>query len=341
MPNSKLSLLVLVLLSFYFNSFATPARDTVCASCPVGLSTLHQALDLMQKKYYRNENINWEELRKNADDKMAGAGEDAGSVLQWCFSQIKENHSFLMSPQQARTYTKHGDEPIVREQLEKSVGPFHAELLEGQIGYIAVPWIKTTDSVLCSLIADSLQGLLQSLDSHHISKWIVDLRSNSGGNCWPMLAGIGPLLGNGTHGYFICRERWLPIQYNNGRAMNGKHCICRVNREAYIPSEACRQVAVLIGPGTSSAGEIIALAFKGYEDAKFFGQPTAGFTTGNTTFNLDDGSMLVLSVASEADRFGKTCNGKILPDEEVTASSHAGGVDATLKAAVNWLHPIY
>ena len=33
--------------------------------------------------------------------------------------------------------------------------------------------------------------------------WIVDLRGNFGGNMWPMLLSVEPLIGNGTLGYFV------------------------------------------------------------------------------------------------------------------------------------------
>ena len=33
--------------------------------------------------------------------------------------------------------------------------------------------------------------------------WIVDLRGNTGGNMWPMVAGVGPVLGNGVAGFFV------------------------------------------------------------------------------------------------------------------------------------------
>lgn len=41
------------------------------------------------------------------------------------------------------------------------------------------------------------------LDAPDLVGWIVDLRGNGGGNMWPMIAGVGPVLGEGTAGAFV------------------------------------------------------------------------------------------------------------------------------------------
>ena len=45
---------------------------------------------------------------------------------------------------------------------------------------------------------------------------MIDLRPNTGDNCWPMLAGIGPLLGEGVCGYFTDRD------LDNGLGVRGQ-----------------------------------------------------------------------------------------------------------------------
>jgi C-terminal processing protease CtpA/Prc len=36
------------------------------------------------------------------------------------------------------------------------------------------------------------------MDQGNLAGWIVDLRNNGGGNMWPMLTGIGSILGEGV-----------------------------------------------------------------------------------------------------------------------------------------------
>jgi C-terminal processing protease CtpA/Prc len=45
--------------------------------------------------------------------------------------------------------------------------------------------------------ARQIQDTIASRDRDDLIGWIVDLRSNGGGNMWPMIAGLGPILGEG------------------------------------------------------------------------------------------------------------------------------------------------
>ena len=218
------------------------------------------------------------------------------------------------------------------------MGEIKGEWLSDSIAYLTIPWVSTTDSLICEAIADSLQALIARLDTRKISRWIIDLRKNSGGNCWPMLAGIGPLLGEGVCGYFVASEQKIPIAYRNGAALQGRHVLCRVSKEGYRTQCPRNSVIVLTGRKTVSAGEIVALAFKGKEQAWLFGEPTAGLTTANATYSLSDHSMLVLTVCQEADHTGRICQGSILPDKLI--SLHPGdpaGDDIVRSEAVSWL----
>jgi len=51
-------------------------------------------------------------------------------------------------------------------------------------------------------LADSLHTSIRTLGEAGAWDWIVDLCGNGGGNMWPMLAGIGPLLGDSIVGRF-------------------------------------------------------------------------------------------------------------------------------------------
>jgi C-terminal processing protease CtpA/Prc len=210
------------------------------------------------------------------------------------------------------------------------IGDIRHELIEDDIAYISVPWIATTEPSVCTKFADSIQYLIKTFDQIGINKWIIDLRKNTGGNCWPMLAGLGPLLGNGTHGYFVSSKETIPINYQDGIVMQGKHARCVVSNPYSLLSKN-KTIVVLTGENTASAGEIIAIAFKGRKDVYLYGEPTAGLTTANASYSLSDGSMLVLTVCKEADRTGKIIEGKIHPDEIIRPSSFNG--DDEIRAA--------
>ena len=113
-----------------------------------------------------------------------------------------------------------------------------------------------------------------------VDTFVIDLRNNTGGNCWPMLAGLGPLLGNGVHGYFVSPKETIPIGYKDGASMQGKYARCIANNPYTLASDK-KTIIVLTGNKTSSAGEIVALSFKGLPNVYLYGEPTAGLTTAN------------------------------------------------------------
>ncbi len=94
---------------------------------------------------------------------------------------------------------------------------------------------------------------------------------------------------------------------------------------------------MLTGRRTVSAGEIVALAFKGRALTCLIGEPTAGLTTANATYSLSDKSMLVLTVCQEADHTGRICEGSIQPDKFIEAAGDAGD-DPAKNAAIQLAH---
>ena len=77
-----------------------------------------------------------------------------------------------------------------------------APTLPGEIGYVQVPAFSGSAEAATAL-ANDLQRAVMSADQTDPIGWIVDVRGNGGGNMWPMIAGIGPVLGEGVAGYFI------------------------------------------------------------------------------------------------------------------------------------------
>lgn len=318
-------------------SQASYANDTSLTPClKKANNLLDEAFSFMQKNYYRKNTVEWGNLISSAKRRLSSSGNcnETYDIISWCFRQLNESHSFIMPPAKAAIYNYNTGNLQQKPPIQELVGEISGELMEDGIAYLTVPWVTTTDSAICTLIADSIQQLIAGLDKQHPAGWIIDLRKNTGGNCWPMLAGIGPLLGDGVCGYFVSAKEKIPIIYNNGSAFQGKYTRCSTGKSGYKLQKDKQPIIVLTGNRTVSSGEIIALAFKGREQVFFYGEPTAGYTTANATYTLSDNSMLVLSVCQEADRNGKICEGKILPDETITIATHPGTVDPARCAAI-------
>lgn len=318
---------------------AQRAADTLEPPCiQKAGKLLDEALSFMEKTYYRRNEISWSDLGARARQQLRTAGncDDAYASISWCFKQLNERHSFVMPPAKAAVYNGDDEGPRPEPDLSDLMGELRGEWLQDSIAYLTVPWISTSDSLVCERIADSLQAVIARLDSRGISRWIIDLRKNSGGNIWPMLTGIGPLLGDGVCGYFVASGERIPIGYRDGGAFQGRHIRCCVSNKGYHTQHDRKSIVVLTGRRTVSAGEVVALAFKGRALTCLMGEPTAGLTTANATYSLSDKSMLVLTVCQEADHTGRICEGSIQPDKLIDAASTTGD-DPARDAAISWL----
>jgi len=190
------------------------------------------------------------------------------------------------------------------------------------------------------VFAEELQRLIGELESAGACRWILDLRENQGGNLWPMLAGLGPLLGDGDAGASLRPDgERRRIWYADGKAGLGDYVQLRVRGEPYRLRSAGAPVAVLQDDETASAAEIIAAAFAARPGTRSFGSATRGATTATRTFPLMDGAALMLAVASTVDRNGRVLNGPIEPDERVldTGRSEALERQPIVQAARRWL----
>lgn len=292
------------------------------------------------------ETIDWAKLRQEVDEKCADAKgiEDTHDAIHDALQQINK-HSFLIRPQQARAFYPDADEEEAGEDTIDKEEVAMPEVLmttgrriDPNISYLSMPQFGYPPAMVA--FADSLQRLIALLDSPETSGWILDLRTNSGGNCWPMLAGIGPLLGEGTCGYFIepTGENGVPWSYQDGMSYMGGGGQLSISEdlEPYELLNPRPKIAVLTGGRTMSSGEVMTVAFKGKSNTQSFGQPTGGYSTTNTNFNMPDGAIVILTVSVYADRNKQVFGDSIAPDVFV-AESDKGGEDLALAKAIEWL----
>ena len=208
-----------------------------------------------------------------------------------------------------------------------------ATLIDDRIGYLVVPAAMGRGHHGEREYAATLQTHIRLLDAN-ARGWVVDLRSNWGGNMWPMIAGLGPLLGDGVVGSFVYpngeRNHW---SYDDGGARLGDSTLVRVD-DLYELSGSNRPIAVLVGNGTTSSGEAIVVAFRGLAHARSFGSSTSGMSTAIESKRLCDGSMLGISTAAFADRFGTIHRGPLPPDVPV---EEGGSEDRVLETASLWI----
>jgi C-terminal processing protease CtpA/Prc len=244
----------------------------------------------------------------------------ANAAVRDALAKLGDHHSFLLDSAQV-----HGmDDPSPDGST-----PYNIRLISGHVGYASIAAYTAQDSATMQRYAIDFQARLRRIAKQASCGWIVDLRGNTGGNMWPMLAGIGPLLGNGAAGRFVSRDSAIAWGYTDGSAWEGVDTIVKVPNPLVLPFRSV-PVAVLTDSMTASSGESIAISFRERPRTRSFGTPTYGLTTGNEGYDLPGGSMLFLTTVIEADRSGTLFGGQLIPDS-LTAAEDA------LPAAESWL----
>jgi carboxyl-terminal processing protease len=260
--------------------------------------------------------MDWPKVTAEAHRRIRGASDpsDTYPALRWLFREAGERHSFFLTPAEVRSIGK-------PSFFAGSAPERPSAKLIGKVGLVRLPALESAPAERQKAGADytrTLQSLLTQLDGFPLCGWIVDLRSNGGGNMWPMLGGLGPLLGTPPFGYFVDRKgNVAPWDFLEGTPQVSL-------RQADLP------VAVLIGSQTASSGEMTALSLIGRANVRTFGKATAGLTTGNVTRPMPDGALLVVTSTYVQDRTGKDYQGSIEPDVAVETSR-------AQKSAVLWL----
>ena len=160
---------------------------------------------------------------------------------------------------------------------------------------------------------------------------------------WPMLGGIGPLLGEGDNlGEFTDSMKFTTWQYRNGVAAeidNGKPSPYPAVEGVPYHIDGSPNVAVLVDRITGSSGEAMAIAFRGRPHTRFFGEHTQGASTVNQTITLSDGASLWLTVGIQADRNGRQYTDGLAPDDAFPSATQAVAPtrDPVVQAALDWL----
>lgn len=299
-----------LLLFFALLVACGPTTETPRQISPAASAYLNEVLDLMQQRSINRDTIDWPRFREHTFVIAEGAQTtaDTYSAIRFMINRLGDNHSSFIAPEQRQPSDGQGsiaDQPLPR-----------GELVAERIGYLWLPYLLG-DGEPADLYARTAQQTIRYLDAYEPCGWIVDLSANQGGNMWPMLVGVGPILGEGEAGRFVdptgATTSW---SYVDGQALLDTAIQAQIDGPAYTLKQPNPPVAVLTGKPTASSGEAIVVAFRGRPQTRSFGQPTAGLSTGNQSHTLSDGAVLVLTEVTFADRAGALYGKPIPPDEQ-------------------------
>ena len=264
-----------------------------------------RALAFMENGYYSSAE-EWREAKATAQDALRSAQsyEDTWPILREALSAAGGKHSRLVTP---------------------------AEEEEAREDPITLPLVSTDSmehGIVTLVIPEFTQGAEQAQEyTQIVLSWlrehqdvagvILDLRANRGGDLAPMICALSPLLPDGP----LLGTRYASGQMNTMTLANGAFSGgSGMTVESFKMPETI-PIAILTDEWTGSSGEAVLLAFRGLENVRSFGSPTAGYASTNTIFRLYDGTQIVLTVGADvALRTGEVFCEEPIPPDVLTGS---------------------
>lgn len=219
-------------------------------------------------------------------------------------------------------------------------GPQIAPRMIDGFAYFVVPYMGAKGQKQIDWYANWLYNEVAKLHKQRPKGWIIDLRLNSGGNIRPMLAGLALFFSEGGVSYYIGQngEASDEASFKNGDFVIDGQVQATINDK--IAQFPAAKVAVLIGPGTASSGEITAAVFSKRSNTVLIGAPTAGLANATNGFVFNDNKTYFLFSTARIADASKVCfpetiqpNIPILGQESFQELMQ----DEIVKAAINWL----
>jgi carboxyl-terminal processing protease len=278
----------------------------------------------LKKESIVKEKIDWNRLDDNLKSidfsgKHNSDREKVYSVFITALQNAGDHHSLFLSKAVSDWVNKVNKEEVL----------ITSKYLGNNIGYLKIPFCMTFDAEKDLNFANTLIKQIRNLDENGIDKWIIDLRDNIGGNRWPMLAGLTPIIGDGLIGYNIVLNKHLPIIIKKGLINYST-----IETNQYTTKRPFKKIAVIINEHTGSSGEMVAIALLGFEETKSFGQESGGYTTINSSRDYKDGTQLYLETGYSVDKNKKIYFPSIKPDFPL---SNKLTEEEIIKSVENWL----
>ncbi len=237
--------------------------------------------------------------------------EDTYPAIKKALSVCGGKHSMLMTKSESQSTSDSYDEVLPTVSLN------------GDIAVIKLPDFLGTAEAGRKYAKVAEDFIHENRDK--INGVVLDLRGNTGGDMGPMATAVSSLLPDGELMYYHYRSYDVPVTLKDGVISNAG-----TGGKSLYPDEKLKvPVAILTDGMTASSGEALTLCFRGLENVKTFGAPTAGYTSVNMLYSLYDGAQMYLTVA-----FDKAHTGEIFKETSIEPDV---ATDSPLEAALEWL----
>jgi carboxyl-terminal processing protease len=170
-------------------------------------SYLDKSLLIIENNALNSQKVNWKELRENVYSKASGAKryEDILSIYPYIFEQIDDHHGSLKYKDKTYSWNKNDGVKVNNaiKAATKKYTSVRSEKIGREVGYILIPGNNDFRGQHMDSISRDIKNAIAKINDKHIKGWIIDLRINTGGNMYPMIAGLTEFIGEGRVGGFI------------------------------------------------------------------------------------------------------------------------------------------
>jgi C-terminal processing protease CtpA/Prc len=268
---------------------------------------VRDAIQQMDRKGLYAEGEAWEAAKKDALSQNPETLEEAQAIINKAAKVAGGKHSYLLPADKVQAREKRSNEEISPSIImrEDGICMIHLPAFAGDDENC----LRYARTILDS-IPDTVKGVY------------IDLRGNHGGNMYPMIAAVHRFLPDDVFLKFKMRRRFQSVMPIN------KEFVAKIVGIDIEPRINC-PVAILTDEATASSGEAVLLSFRGLDNARVFGSPTAGYASANESIIFYNGSILALTVSCDIARTGEVfCEDPIVPDVET---------DSPEEDAMSWL----
>ena len=162
---------------------------------------------------------------------------------------------------------------------------------------------------------------------------VVDLSEQTGGNAWPPFIAMYPLFSDTNQGRWVDRDGKSTPFVSRASLETDAQSQAGGRSNPLAPFGAGGPLAVVVGPRTASAGEMLLVALLGEARVQTFGHTSYGLSTVNDTYMLSDGTLLMLTEMRYALGDGPVYRGGIPAMHPAPAGEP---VAVSVEAAAQW-----
>ena len=186
---------VFTFLAFFSLTFNSNAQNKFTSqdSIRVFYDTL---FTVMKNEYLHKNSVNWAEIEPKIRRNLNQYSDFQSSLkeIRPLFDFVNASHCtvFFNDQEFTSTHVQPTENDFSTQWIKKYITnpAFEVKVIDNQFGYILMPSNGTLDNIgdTIHIVAQKIYDQICEIkDKKSLKGWIIDLRYNTGGNCYPML----------------------------------------------------------------------------------------------------------------------------------------------------------